>query len=85
MYDELEPLHEMAGLAELLRHYAALAKPDRQAWQVRLLAQTGADARGLTRLHGELIASGWIEQNTGTTVGGCYRVTSAGLRVLGEL
>jgi len=43
----------------------------------------------LSRLHGELIAQGWIEQNTGVTVvlkpgvvSACYRVTTAGQRAL---
>ena len=40
-------------------------------------------------LHGQLLARGWLEQNTGATpvprpgaVAACYRVTAAGLRAL---
>ena len=32
-------------------------------------------------LHGELIAFGWVEQNTGQ-VPSCYRITLAGLRAI---
>lgn len=89
MIDELDRLRQGAQLYALLEHYAELAAPDRQAWQDRKMQQDGCDARRLTRLHGELIASGWIEQNTGAVptprygaVPGCYRVTREGLRAL---
>jgi hypothetical protein len=85
MFDELDPLREMSGLAGLLQHYADLAQPDRHIWQDRRSEHPTHDRRTLTRLHGELIAGGWVEQNTGQTVGGCYRVTPAGLRALREL
>jgi hypothetical protein len=91
MFDELESLREMVGLLELLQHYAVLAEPDRQAWQDRLCEHPQHNPRTLTRLHGELIAGGWIEQNTGHTIAGrsgvpaCYRITPAGLRALREL
>jgi hypothetical protein len=46
----------------------------------------------MTRLHGELIAHGWVEQNTGLTpllrkgeAPACYRVTTAGLRALKQV
>ncbi len=35
----------------------------------------------MTKLHGELIAFGWVEQNTGN-VPTCYRITSSALRAL---
>ncbi len=91
MLDDHELLQETPGLLDLLRHYAELAQPDRQAWHDRLMSHDRHDPRGLTRLHGDLLAGGWIEQNTGHTVTGrggvaaCYRITSAGLRILHEI
>jgi plasmid replication initiation protein len=41
-----------------------------------------ANRRKLSRLHGTLIAEGWLEQNTGSIRPGSYRVTGAGLRAL---
>jgi hypothetical protein len=47
----------------------------------------GVEPRQLSALHGELIAFGWIEQNTGQailrqdgTLSACYRITLHGLR-----
>lgn len=49
----------------------------------------GVPAAELVKLHGELIAYGWVEQNTGVTTilkpgvaACCYRVTAAGKRAL---
>lgn len=81
MFDEMDRLRDSAPLRELLGHYASLAAPDRQAWQDR---HSSGDRREVTRLHGELIAFGWVEQNTGFMPGG-YRVTSAGLRALKQV
>jgi hypothetical protein len=89
MSDDLQPLRGDRELVELLAHYAELAAPDREAWQDRVMELEGVEARQLARLHGALIATGWVEQNTGVTpaatrkVGaGCYRVTGAGLKAL---
>jgi hypothetical protein len=89
MFDDLQPLRGDRGLVELLGRYAEAAAPDREAWQDRVMALEGVEGRQLARLHGELLAAGWVEQNTGVTpatggkVGaGCYRVTSAGLKAL---
>ena len=53
------------------------------------MALEGVGSRDLVRLHGQLIACGWVEQNAGATpvlrpgaVAACYRVTAAGLRAL---
>ena len=53
------------------------------------MALEGSEPRELVRLHGELLAHGWVEQNTGAslaqrpgTVPACYRVTAAGVRAL---
>jgi hypothetical protein len=92
VFDETELLLEGAALQRLLAHYADLGKPDRQAWQDRLMEQEGASPRDLAGLHGELLAYGWLEQNTGATPAartgpgrGCYRITPAGVRALKEL
>jgi hypothetical protein len=89
MFDELERLREVKALFDLLSHYAALAAPDRQVWQDRLEQMEGTTSRELVRLHGELLAYGWLEQNTGATpvlrpgaALACYRITTAGLKAL---
>ena len=92
MSDELERLRTKNNLLQLLTHYLQLAKPDRTVWQDRLMAMDGVESPELSKLHGELIAFGWIEQNTGNTpvlragaVPGCYRVTLAGLRAVQQI
>ena len=82
-------LREGEALARLLTHYADLGTADREAWQDRQMGLEGAEPRELVRLHGQLLARGWLEQNTGATpvlrpgtVTACYRVTAAGLRAL---
>lgn len=92
MFNEMDRLHDSPPLIELLTHYAALAGPDRQAWQDRRMSQDGCSPREMTGLHGELIAYGWLEQNTGETsvlrageAPWCYRVTAAGQRALKHL
>jgi hypothetical protein len=92
MFNELERLRDDASLFELLSHYAALAGPDRQVWQDRRMQQDACEGRELTKIHGELIAYGWVEQNTGLTpmlrkgeAPACYRVTTAGLRALKQV
>jgi hypothetical protein len=89
MFEELEQLRADAHLFGLLSHYAELGVPDREAWQDRLMALAGVEGKELSRLHGELIAYGWVEQNTGATpvlkpgvVAACYRITTAGQRAL---
>jgi hypothetical protein len=92
MVDEMERLRGTEGLSELLRHYADLAAPDRQVWQDRLAELAGVTPREIAGFHGELLAYGWLEQNTGLTpvlragaAPACYRVTTAGLRALKNL
>jgi len=86
MFDEVERLREEPRLFRLLSHYAAL---DREAWQDRLMQLDGATPQELAKLHGELLAYAWVEQNTGVIAApragaapGCYRATAAGLRAL---
>ena len=82
-------LQQSEALARLLSHYADLGAADREAWQDRRMDLEGVEPRELVRLHGQLLARGWLEQNTGATpalrsgaVAACYRVTAAGLRAL---
>ena len=88
MFNELDRLYECAELFELLTYYATLGKEDRTTWHDRLQEFAGMKERDLTRMYGELIAHGWLEQNTGLTPilepgrhAACYRVTSAGLKI----
>ena len=87
--DAWPQLRESEALGRLLTHYADLGAADREAWQDRRMGLEGVEPRELVRLHGQLIACGWLEQNTGATpvsmpgvVAACYRVTAAGLRAL---
>jgi hypothetical protein len=92
MLDELPRLRDTPRLVELLTHYATLAEQDRTTWQKRLSAMDGVDAKELSRLHGELIAFDWIEVSSsrtppvaGVASPGIYRITSQGIRDLGQL
>jgi hypothetical protein len=89
MDEEIERLHESASLYGLLSHYVEAGAADREAWQDRRMQLDGTRAEELVKLHGELIAYGWVEQNTGVTPelgrGGvpcCYRATPAGRSAL---
>src|SRR5690348_11791773 len=92
MFDEMDRLRESKELHDLLDHYRQLAAPDRQVWQDRRTAMEGVEPRELIQLHGELLAYGWLEQNTGATptarpgaAPACYRITILGLRALKQL
>lgn len=92
MFDEQEKLLESPLLLELLSHYARPGLEDREPWQDRVMDLEGAAARDLVRMHGELIAFGWLEQNTGMTpvlkeeiAAACYRITRDGLRTFKAL
>jgi hypothetical protein len=92
MFDDLDRLRQRPELTRLLSHYAQLASVDREAWQDRCMTFEDVDTKGLTRLHGELIAFDWIEQNTGQTstsdgsaVSKCYRITGSGVRALARV
>ncbi len=89
MFDELDRLRDVKELFALLLHYQQAGAEDRQAWQDRLTELEGVEPRQLVKLHGELLAYGWLEQNTGLTpvlrvgtAAQCYRITPAGLRAL---
>jgi hypothetical protein len=92
MIDELERLRRVKGLFALLNHYANLGRPDREIWHDRLSTLEGTEPRELVKLHGELLAYGWLEQNTGATpvlrsgaAAGCYRIALAGVRALKQV
>ena len=87
MLEDSQRLRDNPRLLELLSHYATLGGEDRAIWQDRLMQMEGIEPKDLSRLHGELIAFEWIEQNTGHTsalkdgiVAACYRITLHGLR-----
>jgi hypothetical protein len=81
MLDDVDRLRHNAHLLQLLAHYAHLGEIDRETWQNRLMEMADVERPGLVKLHGELIAFGWVEQNTGQ-VPTCYRITPAGLRAM---
>jgi hypothetical protein len=89
VFDDVERLRDNHPLLDLLAHYAQAGAADREAWQDRVMEVQGLQPKDLARLHGELIAWGWVEQNTGVTpvlkpgvAACCYRVTGAGQRAL---
>lgn len=79
MFDEMDRLRESRELYALLSHYAHLAEPDRQVWQDRLMRLDGCEGRPLTRVHGELLAFGWLEMEL-ESPRACYRITPTGLK-----
>jgi hypothetical protein len=87
MFDDSLRLRENPVLLALLSHYAQMGSEDRATWRDRLMQMEGVEPKQLSGLHGELIAFGWIEQNTGQailrqdgTLSACYRITLHGLR-----
>lgn len=71
----------------LLMKYHRPTAEERAGWQARVMDLEGVNSQELTRLHGELLAQGWIEQNTevalvprGTFLESSYRITSSGVR-----
>jgi hypothetical protein len=84
MLDDLDRLRTNPHLLELLSHYGNLGQTNRETWQPRLMATEGVEPPELVKLHGELIAFSWVEQNTGQ-VPICYRITLAGLRAIRQV
>jgi hypothetical protein len=92
MLDEIERLLECEELQQLLIYYRDLGQENRESWHDRLTEHCGIHGRELTRLFGELLAHGWLEQNTGDTpilelgrFACCYRIAGAGLKALKEV
>ena len=65
MIDDLVRLRTHSSLRTFLTHYADLAQAGRGIWQDRVMTLDGVDAAEISRLHGQLIAFDWIEQNIG--------------------
>jgi hypothetical protein len=81
MLDEIQRLRSNPLLLQLLQHYASVGK---ETWQNRLMAMEGVSASELVKFHGELVAFGWADQNTGQ-VPCCYRITSTGIRAIQQV
>jgi hypothetical protein len=89
MLNDIQRLRDDANLLRLLTHYDDLAGDDRAVWQDRLMALEGVEPPTLAKLHGELIATSWVDINVGSPTGkrpgaveNSYRITSAGRRAL---
>lgn len=79
--EELAYLRNNANLFGLLSHYAVFAEDHLEAWHDRLMHLDGVEPPQMAKLHGELIAFGWVEQNTGA-VPARYRITLDGWRAI---
>ncbi|MFO0809709.1 MAG: hypothetical protein U0746_13880 [Gemmataceae bacterium] len=86
MTDEFEALAQDERLCRLLRHYD---DEDRTAWRDRVMTWEDGTPQDVVRWHGALLASCWIEQNTGHVphaiagqVPACYRLTRDGRSAL---
>ena len=82
----------MSEPLRLLAHYATAGEANREAWLDRPMAWDDLDGRALAKLHGLLVAEGWLEINLDSStprregaVASCYRVTPAGLRALRQV
>ncbi|MFZ9792714.1 MAG: hypothetical protein ACO3GX_09980 [Gemmataceae bacterium] len=75
-------------IKSLLMRYYRPSSEERSAWQARVMELEGATSNEITKMHGELIAQGWIEQNLETILGrdggsflqSSYRITPSGVR-----
>jgi hypothetical protein len=90
--DDRVALRAEPRLFRLLDHYVTLGQTDREAWHDRVMEWEDGTATELTRWHGKLLASDWLEQQTGVTphsvnrqLPACYRATIAGRRVMREV
>lgn len=87
MFDEQQRLRDSQQLVQLLSHYAG--SEERETWFDRIMSLEATEPKDLTKLHGELLAHGWVEMNTGAVPNAaagacprCYRATVAGRRAL---
>ena len=81
MLDDIQRLRNNPPLLQLLSHYAAQGK---ETWTNRIMYLDAAEPSELVKLHGELIAFSWADQNTGQ-VPCCYRVTASGLKAIQQV
>ena len=87
MLDEMQHLRNQPALYQLLEYYVGGNETDREVWLDRLMHVNGIDARTLVEMHGQLLAFGFLEQNTGVVMAllrgacpQCYRSTPVGRR-----
>lgn len=86
----VDSLRTEPGLLELLLRYGARHKESPQTeWHDRVMELDGADGPRLAKLHGLLLAAGWIETRvhgesfrTPGRLEACYRITPEGLTAL---
>jgi hypothetical protein len=84
MLDNLERLRNSPQLLQLFSHYAKLGETNPEAWHPRLMVMESDGRVDLVKLHGELMAFDYVEQNTGPMP--CsYRLTRAGLKALRQI
>jgi len=90
MTDGLELLRDHVPLRRLLAWYRdqKQARPD-APWQDRLMHAAGVSAEQISKLHGLLLAHGWIETRVDPAIftepgrlRECYRATREGTAVL---
>jgi hypothetical protein len=72
---------------KVLGHYDCPGAAGLPAWKERLTALPGVETCELSRLHGLLLAYGWLVQgpalgSDGRCLSACYRMTPAGQRAL---
>lgn len=79
--EDIQRLRDNPQLQQLLTHYADLGKQDREIWQNRLMEMGGLAPAQITKLHGELLAFEWVEQDTGA-IRASYRISPSGIRSL---
>ncbi|QDU62757.1 hypothetical protein Pan216_36270 [Planctomycetes bacterium Pan216] len=90
MRSALTLLRDDLDLRQLLAEYKARKDRDKNAeWFDRVMALGDLDQRALSKLHGLLLAQGWIDTRIASDVfdepgrlANCYRITSDGNRAL---
>ena len=90
MITSIETLRADPKLHALLSAYATLKRKNPDVdWHDRVMELAGCEPSELNRLHGLLLASGWIETRvhgdsfrTAGKLASCYRVTADGSAVL---
>jgi hypothetical protein len=69
---------------QFLTHYAKLGETNPEAWHPLLMVMDSDGRVDLVKLHGELMAFAYVEQNSGQMP--CsYRLTRAGVKALQQI
>jgi hypothetical protein len=92
MLDALELIRADRRLRGLLDEYHKnRARQPHKPWHDRIMALDGVEPRELSRLHGLLLANGWLETRVFAeafsqpgTIADAYRITRDGLRALAQ-